>query len=134
MSFARRGGLYGKDVTKGETGLATSQGPTMSVRALSTSGDPNTIVFEIRGRIQPSDVDALCDDVCKHLGASSARRIVCDLGHALAADAVAVDALARLQLGARRLGRWVELRNASPALSELLDLMGLDEALPAGES
>ena len=43
-----------------------------------------------------------------------------------------VDDLARLQLAARRGGLSVRLRQASPALSELLDLAGLGQVLPAG--
>ena len=44
-------------------------------------------------------------------------------------DAVTVDALARLQLAARRHGCEVRLRNASPALLELVELMGLTDVL-----
>ena len=43
-----------------------------------------------------------------------------------------VDDLARLQLAARRGGLSVRLRQTSPALSELLDLAGLGQVLPAG--
>jgi ABC-type transporter Mla MlaB component len=42
---------------------------------------------------------------------------------------VTVDALARLQLAAGRLGCTVRLRNASPGLRELVALMGLDDVL-----
>jgi hypothetical protein len=45
-------------------------------------------------------------------------------------DAAAVDALARLQLVAGRLGGRIQLRNASPELQELLRFMGLGDALP----
>ena len=45
------------------------------------------------------------------------------------ADAVAVDALARLQLAVRRHGCEVRLRNASPALLDLVELMGLTDVL-----
>jgi ABC-type transporter Mla MlaB component len=48
-------------------------------------------------------------------------------------DAVCVDALARLQLAARRRGCWVRLENASPHLLELVNLMGLTHVLPAGD-
>ncbi len=40
-------------------------------------------------------------------------------------DLAAVDALARLQLSARRLGGRVRLRDVSQELAELLDLVGL---------
>jgi STAS domain len=54
--------------------------------------------------------------------------IVCDVG-ALAPDLGTVDLLARLQLGARRLGSELRLRHVSTELAELLDLVGLREAL-----
>ena len=47
-----------------------------------------------------------------------------DLG-GMAADAVTVDAMARLALLARRLGRRVELRDVPPELEDLLAFTGL---------
>ena len=54
--------------------------------------------------------------------------LVCDV-HALAADALTVDALARLQLAARRAGHDLALHGPSRELLELLDLCGLREVL-----
>jgi hypothetical protein len=54
--------------------------------------------------------------------------IVCDVG-ALTPDAAAVDALARLQLAARRIGLEVRLRHASRELQGLIVCCGLDEVL-----
>jgi hypothetical protein len=48
---------------------------------------------------------------------------------ALGADAGSVDALARLQLGARRLGQEVRLRAASSELLELIAFVGLRDVL-----
>ena len=45
-------------------------------------------------------------------------------------DAVTVDALARLQLAARRHGFLVRLRHASAELLELVAFMGLADVLP----
>ncbi|MDP8967128.1 MAG: STAS domain-containing protein [Actinomycetota bacterium] len=59
---------------------------------------------------------------------SDARTIVCDIA-ALPADAHAVDALARLQLTARRLHRRLRLQRASPQLEELLDFAGLADVV-----
>ncbi len=47
-------------------------------------------------------------------------------------DLATVDALARLQLAARRLGRSIRLRHASRELRELLSLAGLSDVLPCG--
>jgi STAS domain len=54
--------------------------------------------------------------------------IVCDVG-GLAPDAVTVDALARLQLTAGRLGVEIRLRHASSELQELLAFVGLRDVL-----
>jgi hypothetical protein len=54
--------------------------------------------------------------------------IVCDVG-ALAPDAAAIDALARLQLAARRLGLEIRLRHASSELQDLLAFVGLRNVL-----
>lgn len=56
--------------------------------------------------------------------------LICDVGAVRHPDARTVDALARLQLTARRRGLQVWLRDASPELRELLALMGLEQALP----
>jgi anti-anti-sigma regulatory factor len=53
----------------------------------------------------------------------------CDV-RGVAADAVTADALARLQLAARRRGCQVRLRNTSPELRGLLAFMGLSNVLP----
>ncbi len=47
-----------------------------------------------------------------------------------APDLCTVDDLARLQLAARRAGCSIELRNASPALRDLIALVGLADVLP----
>ena len=54
---------------------------------------------------------------------------LCDV-RSLPADLAAVDVLARLQLAARRRGRAIALCGASDALSSLIDLLGLTDALP----
>jgi hypothetical protein len=53
---------------------------------------------------------------------------VCDVA-GVAADAIGVDALARLLLAARRHHFRIEFRNASPDLRELIAFMGLEDVL-----
>jgi anti-anti-sigma regulatory factor len=53
--------------------------------------------------------------------------LVCDLAALTNADLATVEALARLQLGARRLGCQLSVRNAPAELRELLALVGLQE-------
>ena len=55
--------------------------------------------------------------------------VICDVRGA-EADAATVDALARLQLTAKRLGCRMRLRNASADLLRLVAFMGLADVLP----
>ena len=81
-----------------------------------------------RGPVARSDLPGLCARVCALLARSGARVALCDV-RGVAADAVAVDALARLQLGARRHGCRVYLRGGSRELLELVAAMGLRDVL-----
>jgi len=90
---------------------------------------PSTVSFSVRGPISRDDLSGLCDRICGLLGASGATVAYCDVS-GVEPDAVTVDALARLQLGARRHGCRVRLRNASPELRELVAFMGLQDVLP----
>jgi ABC-type transporter Mla MlaB component len=94
--------------------------------------EPNTTVLFLEGPITPEDIPALCDRARERL-AGIAGTVGCDVG-AMDADAVTVEALARLQLTARRLGRRVRFHGASPQLQRLLCLMGLGEVLPCADS
>lgn len=82
----------------------------------------------IRGPIARDDLPGLCDRVCGLLERSGADVVHCDV-HGVAPDAVTVDALARLQLAARRRGCVVRLQHASPELRELVVFMGLEDVL-----
>jgi hypothetical protein len=94
-----------------------------------TASVPETISFAIRGPIAPDDLPGLCGRVCALLSESRAEIALCDVG-GVEPDAVTVDALARLQLAAGRLGCRVLLRNASDDLRRLVVLMGLSDVLP----
>ena len=88
-----------------------------------------TIAFAIHGPILRSDLPGLCDRVCALLSEAPADEAFCDV-RGVEPDAVTVDALARLQLAARRRGCRVRLRNASPALLDLVAFTGLTDVLP----
>ena len=89
----------------------------------------STIAFAITGPVAPGDLPGLCDRVCGLLHENGADVAFCDVS-GIEADAVIVDALARLQLAARRHGCQVRLRNASDELRELVTFMGLGDVLP----
>lgn len=84
--------------------------------------------FAIWGPIAREDLPGLCDRVCALLRANGPGVARCDLA-GIEPDAVTVDALARLQLAAHRLGCEVRLRHASDELRELIDFLGLTDVL-----
>jgi ABC-type transporter Mla MlaB component len=88
-----------------------------------------TVAFAVRGPIAREDLPGLTARACALLERAGAGLAICDVT-GIAADAVAVDALARLQLGAQRHGCQVRLCNASPELLELVAFMGLRDVLP----
>lgn len=88
-----------------------------------------TVAFAIDGPIARADLPGLCDRVCGLLEGSGVGVALCDVS-GVDVDAVTVDALARLQLAARRQGCQVRLRNASGELRELVAFMGLTDVLP----
>jgi ABC-type transporter Mla MlaB component len=90
---------------------------------------PGTIVLQIGGPIARADVPGLCAQLCALVGDGGAERVVCDVASLAHPDAGTVDALARLQLAARRLGYRLRLRRASVELQELLAFMGLGDVL-----
>ena len=90
---------------------------------------PQTIAFAIWGPIAREDLPGLCDRVCGLLHRARPDVVLCDVA-GVPVDAVCVDALARLQLAARRNGCQVRLRNASAELRELVGFMGLSDVLP----
>jgi len=92
------------------------------------SAAPPTVAFAIRGPITRADLPGLCDRVCTLLNERDAAVVLCDV-HGVDPDAVTVDALARLQVAARRYACRVRLRHASDELLELIGFMGLTEVL-----
>jgi ABC-type transporter Mla MlaB component len=90
---------------------------------------PQTIAFAVSGPIERADLPGLCDRVCGLLEGSGAGVALCDV-RGVEPDVVTVDALARLQLAARRHGCQVRLRHASEELLDLVAFMGLRDVLP----
>jgi hypothetical protein len=101
------------------------------VLALRPPSEPGTLVVSVSGCVAPEDIAPMCRRAHALLQSTDARRLVWDVRSLGDPDAVTVDALARLQLTARRLGHRGLLRHASPRLSELLAMVGLCDVLPA---
>jgi ABC-type transporter Mla MlaB component len=89
-----------------------------------------TIHAQIRCPLERRDLPGLYLRICAQLAATRGGTLVCDVA-GVAVDAVAVEALARLQLGARRNGCRVLIANAPAELDELIQLFGLEEVLMA---
>ena len=81
-----------------------------------------------RGPVTPEDVDGLCDRGRALVeGGAVGGDLVCDVQALTHPDAVSLEALARLRLTVRRLGRRLVLLHAATELVELLDLVGMTE-------
>lgn len=90
--------------------------------------DPDTAVMTLAS-ISRAEVPIVCERLRALVGASDPDIVVCDV-RGLAADVVAVEALARLRLTARRLGCGLRLRGASRALEQTVAFCGLCDVLP----
>ncbi len=83
----------------------------------------------LRGPISRAEIASLCDGARALLDANDAELVVVDLDGLVDPDVVTVDAMARLQVTARRLGRGVRFRGACREVHELVALTGLGEVL-----
>lgn len=95
---------------------------------------PGTVVLVVRGTIGPGEIPQLCVEALDLLEASGADMVVCDVGGVLDSDVGTIDALARLALTLRRLGRRVQLRDPCPGLRALVTLTGLGDVLPVQDA
>jgi ABC-type transporter Mla MlaB component len=93
----------------------------------------DTVVLLVTGPIARSQLPKLCERVRSLLEGSRAELIVCDVGPMEPPDAETVEAMARLQLTALRLGRRVRFVDASGELKDLLAFSGLTEVVPCDE-
>jgi len=89
-----------------------------------------SVAVTIRGPLQRTDLPGLYTRVCALSTANRGATLVCDVTD-VRVDAVAVEALARLQLGARRHGCTVRLLSAPRELIELASFMGLEDVVAA---
>ncbi|MGH2629955.1 MAG: STAS domain-containing protein [Actinomycetota bacterium] len=100
-----------------------------SGRAFGLHGRMTTIVM-LRGPIARGDIPALCARVHGLLRRGGSGPVIFDISELEEPDAATIDALARLQLTALRLGRRIRLRNACGEVQDLLALVGLVDLLP----
>lgn len=86
----------------------------------------------LTGTLDREATHRLCEEARSLLHASDADTLVCDVADVGPPVLAAIDALARLQLTARRAGGRIRLRNPAPHLRELLDLVGLPMEIEMG--
>ena len=91
-----------------------------------------SVAFAIHGPIARADLPGLCARVCRLLAESDAETVLCDVT-GVSPDAVTVDALARLELAARRRGCRIALCHASDELLDLVAFMGLEDVCQGEE-
>ncbi len=97
---------------------------------------PGAAVVALRPELTRADIPGLCEQLLALFRDSDADSdadsalVLCDVGAITDPDAVIIEALACLQLAARRHGRRIRLLRAGPQLGELLALTGLNEVLP----
>ncbi|HEY2398503.1 MAG TPA: hypothetical protein VGH78_05870 [Solirubrobacteraceae bacterium] len=87
-----------------------------------------SVTLQIDAPLQRADLAGLSARTCALLEGTGTDLLCCEVGD-VEADAVAVDALARLVLAARRHGARVLISGASLELRELIALMGLGAVL-----
>ena len=92
---------------------------------------PRAVSLRISAPLERAALPALFERTCALLEAKDAKILRCEVA-GVRADAVAVDALARLALAARRRGCGVCLCGASEELLALVALLGLADVLREG--
>lgn len=88
-----------------------------------------TTVWTLGPAITRDDIPRLCEQLLLVLRDSAAAVVICDVGAVAHPDAVTIEAVARLQLTARRLGRHIRLHRVGGRLAELLSLTGLSDVV-----
>jgi ABC-type transporter Mla MlaB component len=89
---------------------------------------PRTVTLSIGAPLERAQLPALFQRTCSLLEEEGVELLQCEVA-GVAADAVAVDALARLALAARRRGCCVRLCGATPELRALVGFVGLADVL-----
>lgn len=128
MSFGRPTCLD-VEATKGGPHLVDGE-HSPRVPSRQPESAPSIIHLVVGGAEGRCDAASLCDDLVRALNGRRVELVVCDVGALREPDLGSVDALARVQLTAQRLGCRVRLDGATQGLRELLALVGLREVVP----
>jgi ABC-type transporter Mla MlaB component len=110
--------------------LAGAHSRSTAAHTLRPPPGPKSVVLDMSSPVSRATIAALCERVQEMLGVRDVHLVTCEVGALTDPDPVAVDALARMQLTARRAGGSIRLRHARARLRDLLAAIGLCEALP----
>jgi STAS domain len=91
---------------------------------------PRTVVVVVDGPFSRRGIAGLCARAGRLLATGEIDLITYDVGSVTEPDVMAIEALARLQLTARRIGGSIQVRHASGELRDLLDMVGLCGVVP----
>jgi ABC-type transporter Mla MlaB component len=103
----------------------------MSNHARPPGAPARSASLTIVGPLACADLRSLCAQIETLMAGGRVEVLCCELV-GVRADAVSLDALARLALVARRRGARVRLEGATRELRELVDLAGLGDVLGGG--
>lgn len=110
--------------------LAGTHSRSTAAHTLRPPSGPKSVVLDMSSSVSRATIAGLCERVREMLGIRGVHLVTCEVGALTDPDPVAVDALARMQLTARRAGGSIRLRHARARLRDLLAAIGLCEALP----
>ena len=91
---------------------------------------PHTVVVVVDGALSRRDIAGLCAGARRLLATGKVDLITYDVAAVVEPDVLAIEALARLQLTARRMAGSIRVRHASSELRDLLDMVGLRCVVP----
>lgn len=109
---------------------AYEDAPGLPAHTDASAAALGSVVIALSGTLAAASGPELCELARLLLESTGATMLTCDVAALGRPDAGTLDALARVALVARRLGRAVELRDPCPRLQALIILAGLDDALP----
>jgi hypothetical protein len=104
--------------------------PTAVASGLWPVAGPRTVVVAVDAPLSRRGIVGLCAGARRLLARGEVDLITYDVGAVVEPDVMAIEALARLQLTVRQKGCSIQVRHASSALRDLLDVVGLRGVVP----
>lgn len=111
---------------------APEESPATPASEARPPPEAGSVVMVIGRVITPGEIGALCRHLSTLLKHKDSRLVVCDVSALAIPDLTAVEAVARLQLTARRAGAQIRLVHVGARLRELLEMAGLCDAVSLG--